>query len=94
MKYFNFLKTFFIQFVIIFTLFSVIYPTAIYISGLTFKGSDIIMGIVISILMSISMTATKEKDEQTQEFIRSNYWKLKNELNRKINGNKKRNNSK
>lgn len=83
MKYFNFLKTFFIQFVIIFTLFSVIYPTAIYISGLTFKGSDIIMGIVISILMSISMTVTKEKDEQTQEFIRSNYWKLKNELNRK-----------
>ena len=40
------------------------------------------------------MVITKEKNEETQEFIRSNYWKLKNELNRKVNGNKKRNNSK
>jgi len=32
----------------------------------------------------------KEKNEKTQELTKGNYWKLKNELNRRVNGNQKR----
>ena len=94
MRLINILKSFFIELIITFSVFSIIYPLMRFLLGLDILFSDFVMGVVISILISVGRVLTKEKNEQTQEFIKSNYWKLKNELNRKINGNKKRNNSK
>lgn len=94
MKYYKLFKSFSIEFIISFSLFSIIYPSAVVLTDLKFKNGDILMGIIISILIAVARVMTKEKNEETQEFIRSNYWKLKNELNRKVSGNKKRNNSK
>jgi hypothetical protein len=48
------------------------------------------MGGVCSILVTSTRIMVKEENEKNQEFIKSNYWKLKSELNRKVNGNQKR----
>jgi len=90
MKLINILKTFSIQFLITFTLFSTIYPTVVYLTDMKFREDNMVMGVVICILTSISKVMTKKTEEKNEELIRSNYWKLKNELNRKVNGNQKR----
>lgn len=90
MKLINILKTFTIEFLITFLLFSTIYPTVVYLTDMKFREDNMVMGLVISILTSISRVVTKEKEEKNEELIKSNYWKLKNELNRKVNGNQKR----
>jgi hypothetical protein len=41
-------------------------------------------------MVATTRIMVKKIDEKNQELIRSNYWKLKNELSRKINGNQKR----
>ena len=48
------------------------------------------MGGVCSILVASTRVMVKEENEKNQEFIKSNYWKLKNELSRRSNGNQKR----
>jgi hypothetical protein len=48
------------------------------------------MGVVCSILVASTRVMVKEENEKNQEFIKSNYWKLKNELSRRANGNQKR----
>lgn len=90
MKLINILKTFTIEFLITFLLFSTIYPTVVYLTDMKFREDNMVMGLVISILTSISRVVTKEKEEKNEELVKSNYWKLKNELNRKVNGNQKR----
>tara|TARA_R110002126_G_scaffold29248_1_gene96810 strand:+ start:575 stop:715 length:141 start_codon:yes stop_codon:yes gene_type:complete len=44
-------------------------------------------------MVATTRMMVKEIDERNQETIKSNYWKLKNELNRKTSGFKKRNNN-
>lgn len=48
------------------------------------------MGGVCSILVTSTRIMVKEENEKNHEFIKSNYWKLKNELSRRTNGNQKR----
>ena len=90
MKLINILKTFSIEFLITFTLFSIVYPTVVYLMDMKFREDNVLMGVVVCTLTSISRVMTKEKEEKNEELIKSNYWKLKNELNRKVNGNQKR----
>ena len=91
MKYYKYIKSFFVEFIITFLLFFSTYILTVFLLGLGSNYRDITMGFIVSILISISRVSIKQKNEETQEFIRNNYWKLKNELNRKINGSKKRN---
>ena len=91
MKYYKYIKSFLVEFIITFLLFFSTYILTIFLLGLGSNYRDITMGFIVSILISISRVSIKQKNEETQEFIRNNYWKLKNELNRKINGPKKRN---
>lgn len=90
MKLINILKTFTIEFLITFLLFSTIYPTVVYLTDMKFREDNMVMGVVICILIAITRVMTKETEEKNEELIKSNYWKLKNELNRKVNGNQKR----
>ena len=91
MKYYKYIKSFLVEFIITFLLFFSTYILTVFLLGLGSNYRDITMGFIVSILISISRVSIKQKNEETQEFIRNNYWKLKNELNRKINGSKKRN---
>ena len=90
MKLINILKTFTIEFLITFLLFSTIYPTVVYLTDMKFREDNMVMGVVICVLIAITKVMTKKTEEKNEELIRSNYWKLKNELNRKVNGNQKR----
>lgn len=90
MKLINILKTFTIEFLITFLLFSTIYPTVVYLTDMKFREDNMVMGVVICVLIAITKVVTKKTEEKNEELIRSNYWKLKNELNRRVNGNQKR----
>lgn len=90
MKLINILKTFTIEFLITFLLFSTIYPTVVYLTDMKFREDNMVMGAVICVLIAITKVVTKKTEEKNEELIRSNYWKLKNELNRRVNGNQKR----
>jgi predicted PurR-regulated permease PerM len=90
MKLINILKTFTIEFLITFLLFSTIYPTVVYLTDMKFREDNMVMGVVICVLIAITKVMTKKTEEKNEELIRSNYWKLKNELNRRVNGNQKR----
>jgi cell shape-determining protein MreC len=85
MKYFNFLKKFLIKFLIIFLIFIIFYFFLDYLVDLGIKKPNFIMGGIISFLITIMDTITNIKHEKTEELIRSNYWKLKNELHKKVN---------
>ncbi len=61
-----------------------------YLLNLEIKYDNIIMGVVCSNLVAITRIMVKNENEKNKEFIKSNYWKLKSELNRKVNGNQKR----
>jgi predicted PurR-regulated permease PerM len=90
MKLINILKTFTVEFLITFLLFSTIYPTVVYLTDMKFREDNMVMGVVICVLIAITKVMTKKTEEKNEELIRSNYWKLKNELNRRVNGNQKR----
>jgi len=90
MKLINILKTFTIEFLITFLLFSTICPTVVYLTDMKFREDNMVMGVVICVLIAITKVVTKKTEEKNEELIRSNYWKLKNELNRRVNGNQKR----
>ena len=90
MKLVSILKSFIIEFLITFTLFSIIYPLGVYLTGIGFRSDNVLMGVVICSLIAMTRVMVKEKNEETQELTRGNYWKLKNELNRRVNGNQKR----
>ena len=90
MKLINILKTFTVEFLITFLLFSTIYLPICYLLNQDINYDSIIMGGVCSILVASTRIMVKEENEKNQEFIKSNYWKLKNELSRRTNGNQKR----
>ena len=90
MKYFNKVKFFIIQFIVVFIFFCVVYLPLSYLAGLDISYDNIIMGVVCSTLVTSTRIMVKEENEKNQEFIKSNYWKLKNELSRRANGNQKR----
>ena len=50
----------------------------------------VVVGGVCSILVASTRIMVKEENEKNHEFIKSNYWKLKNELSRRTNGGQKR----
>ena len=90
MKYFNKIKDFTIQFMVVYIFFIIIYLPMCYLLNQDFNYDSIIMGGVCSILVASTRIMVKEENEKNQEFIKSNYWKLKNELSRRTNGNQKR----
>lgn len=90
MKYFNKVKNFIIQFILVFIFFILMYLPLSYLLNLEIKYDNIIMGVVCSNLVAITRIMVKNENEKNKEFIKSNYWKLKSELNRKVNGNQKR----
>lgn len=90
MKYFNKIKNFIIQFILVFIFFMLMYLPLSYLLNLEIKYDNIIIGIVCSSLVAITRMMVKNENEKNKEFIKSNYWKLKSELNRKVNGNQKR----
>ena len=90
MKYFNKIKDFTIQFMVIYIFFITIYVPICYLLNQDINYDNIIMGVVCSILVASTRVMVKEENEKNQEFIKSNYWKLKNELSRRANGNQKR----
>ena len=90
MKYFNKIKNFTIQFMVIYIFFITIYLPICYLLNQDINYDSIIMGGVCSILVTSTRIMVKEENEKNQEFIKSNYWKLKNELSRRTNGNQKR----
>ncbi len=90
MKYFNKVKNFIIQFILVFIFFMLMYLPLSYLLNLEIKYDNIIMGVVCSNLVAITRIMVKNENEKNKEFIKSNYWKLKSELNRKVNGNQKR----
>ena len=91
MKYFNKVKFFIIQFIVVFIFFCVVYLPLSYLAGLDISYDNIIMGVVCSTLVTSTRIVAKKENEKNQEFIKSNYWKLKRELNKKVSENKKRN---
>jgi len=91
MKYFNKVKFFIIQFMVVFIFFCVVYLPLSYLVGLDIRYDNIIMGVVCSTLVTSTRIMVKKENEKNQEFIKSNYWKLKRELNKKVSENKKRN---
>lgn len=90
MKYFNKVKNFIIQFMLVFIFFMLMYLPLSYLLNLEIKYDNIIMGVVCSNLVAITRIMVKNENEKNKEFIKSNYWKLKSELNRKVNGSQKR----
>lgn len=90
MKYFNKLKNFIIQFIIVYIIFISIYIPLCYLLNQKISYGSIILGVVCCTMVATTRIMVKKIDEKNQELIRSNYWKLKNELSRKINGNQKR----
>ena len=91
MKYFNKVKFFIIQFIVVFIFFCVVYLPLSYLAGLDISYDNIIMGVACSTLVTSTRIMVKKENEKNQEFIKSNYWKLKRELNKKVSENKKRN---
>lgn len=90
MKLVSILKSFIIEFLITFILFSIIYPLGVYLTGVGFRSDNVLMGVIICSLIAVARVMTKEDEEKNEELIKSNYWKLKNELNKKTSGNQKR----
>jgi hypothetical protein len=90
MKLVSILKSFIIEFLITLTLFSIIYPLGVYLTDIGFRGDNVLMGVITCSLIAMTRLMVKEKNEKTQELTKGNYWKLKNELNRRVNGNQKR----
>lgn len=93
MKYFNKLKNFVLQFIIVYTIFISIYIPLCYLLNQEVSYGSIILGAVCCTLVATTRIMIKEIDEKNQETIKGNYWKLKNELNRKTGGFKKRKNN-
>ena len=89
MKYFNKLKTFMIQFIIVYIIFMSVYVPLCYLLNQEISYGSIILGVVCCTLVATTRMMVKERGEKNQELIKSNYWKLKNELNRKNNRRKK-----
>lgn len=89
MKYFNKLKTFMIQFIIVYIIFMSVYVPLCYLLNQEISYGSIILGVVCCTLVATTRMMVKEIGEKNQELIKSNYWKLKNELNRKNNRRKK-----
>ena len=93
MKYFNKLKNFIIQFIVVYIIFISIYIPLCYLLNQEISYGSIILGVVCCTLVTTTRIMVKEIGERNQELIRSNYWKLKNELNKKTSGTKKRKNN-
>ena len=60
MKLINILKTFTVEFLITFLLFSTIYPTVVYLTDMKFREDNMVMGVVICVLTSISKSNDKK----------------------------------
>jgi len=85
MIYFEKLKNLTKQFLIVFTIFIIMYTSLSYLTSQEVRYDSIIMVITCSFLISLTRVMVKEENEKNQEFIRSNYWKLKNELKKRNN---------
>jgi hypothetical protein len=66
-----------------------VYTPLCYLLNQEISYGSIILGVVCCTLVAITRMMVKEIGEKNQELIKSNYWKLKNELNRKNNRRKK-----
>lgn len=93
MKYFNKLKNFIIQFLIVYIFFIGVYVPLCYLLNQEISYGSIILGVVCCTLVATTRIMVKKIGEENQELIRNNYWKLKNELNKKTSGLKKRKNN-
>ena len=78
-----------IQFIIVYIIFMSVYVPLCYLLNQEISYDAIILGVVCCTLVATTRMMVKEIGEKNQELIKSNYWKLKNELNRKNNRRKK-----
>ena len=70
-----------------------VYVPLCYLLNQEISYGSIILGVVCCTLVATTRIMVKKIGEENQELIRNNYWKLKNELNKKTSGLKKRKNN-